>query len=394
MNLLKTFLLVSSVFISNIAISHENVEFSGFARIVGGYYDQDSAEFRDYGSKILIDNDSLIALRTDYTATDNLSFVAQVIEHTGKTRESGIQWLYADYKFNNQLKVRLGRQRMPLFQYSDVIDVGFAYPWITAPVTIYNEYLFTEFDGVLTRYHISNKSLFGYIEAYYGNYKSDVRVFGDIVDTKTENLFGTVLNISFGNLTMRFATAQANIAIDQPLLNEVINILRQAGFNESANALSIDNTVNMYTAGFKYEDLKFFLSGEVLRFDSSAFLVGQRNGAYLTAGINDYPFIYHATAAIGNSKYDEKPTDIPLGVSPLLDQIYFAANQVFDNIPKDEGAIFTLGTRYEMTENAALKAEVSIVRGATDSRGFLSSPNPNAGKQSGTLFQLAVEYVF
>ena len=111
----------------------DKLQFSGFARLVLGYLDDKDANYLDYDNSLRIDKESLIGFQIDYQAFDSLAFTGQLIGHTDKERDSGIEWLYLTYTPTKKLKFKLGRQRTPFLNYSDVIDVGYAYPWATLP---------------------------------------------------------------------------------------------------------------------------------------------------------------------------------------------------------------------------------------------------------------------
>lgn len=57
---------------------------------------------------------------------ENLSVTGQLVAR-GDTSEVKAEWLYLSYQFNPNLRINVGRQRMPLFLYSDYMDVGYAY---------------------------------------------------------------------------------------------------------------------------------------------------------------------------------------------------------------------------------------------------------------------------
>ena len=138
------------------AVAKQDLEFSGFGRVVGGAITDKDLSFSGYDDSLSFEQQSLIALRADYSMSDNISLVGQVIGHSADTRDSGIQWLYINYRASNNLAFKLGRQRIPFFTYSDVIDVGFAYPWISPPLQVYTDYVFSEFDGISSRYDFIN----------------------------------------------------------------------------------------------------------------------------------------------------------------------------------------------------------------------------------------------
>ena len=93
-------------------------------------------------NSISIDNESLIGLQADYQIIDDLAITGQLIGHSGNKRDSGIEWLYLTYTPSNTLKFKLGKQRTPFLSYSDVIDVGYAYPWATLPQQTYPRHFF------------------------------------------------------------------------------------------------------------------------------------------------------------------------------------------------------------------------------------------------------------
>ena len=60
-----------STFVS--AESDDNLQFSGFARVVVGYLDDAQADYLNYDNSISIDNESLIGLQADYKIIDYLA---------------------------------------------------------------------------------------------------------------------------------------------------------------------------------------------------------------------------------------------------------------------------------------------------------------------------------
>ncbi len=46
-------------------------------------------------------------------------------------------WLYVGYDLTPSWTIQAGRKRLPLFMYSDFIDIGFDYPWMRAPGDLY-----------------------------------------------------------------------------------------------------------------------------------------------------------------------------------------------------------------------------------------------------------------
>jgi hypothetical protein len=126
---------------------------------------------------------------------DSLSVVAQAVVRPSGKRDSEIQWLYVDYRPTSDWSFKLGRQRIPFYQYSEIIDVGFAYPWISLPQEVYNPFLFNDYDGLLASYEFSSEQFFGSIDAYYGGYQGDVFLGPYTYETDVNNLVGLAANV-------------------------------------------------------------------------------------------------------------------------------------------------------------------------------------------------------
>lgn len=81
--------------------------------------------------------DSRAGIQFNALFEEGLGFTAQVVGHGGNDMEPELSALYVSYQFNNVFSMNLGRQRLPLFYYSDFYDVGYAYPWIRVPGDLY-----------------------------------------------------------------------------------------------------------------------------------------------------------------------------------------------------------------------------------------------------------------
>ncbi len=75
--------------------------------------------------------DSKLGLQAN-VSYHNLSLAAQVVAH-GANGSADIEWLYGSYALNDKITLQAGRQRLPMFYYSDVQDMGFILPWTHLP---------------------------------------------------------------------------------------------------------------------------------------------------------------------------------------------------------------------------------------------------------------------
>jgi hypothetical protein len=84
-----------------------------------------------------------------YGLTDTISATAQVSAKAAKDSwEANLEWAYLSWQANNQLMVRAGRLRTPVYMYSESLDVGFSYPWLRLPDEVYSQIQLSNYEGV------------------------------------------------------------------------------------------------------------------------------------------------------------------------------------------------------------------------------------------------------
>jgi hypothetical protein len=79
LGLLLSLFINPSIAFANIA---ERFEFSGFARVIGGYLDESDATFEGYDNSLSVSNQSLFAVQGDFAFTETLSVSAQLLAHS------------------------------------------------------------------------------------------------------------------------------------------------------------------------------------------------------------------------------------------------------------------------------------------------------------------------
>lgn len=389
--------LLSVVAPSSLALSDisERVEFSGFGRLIGGYLDEKSADFDGYSNNLSFSQQSLFALQTDVTITDTLSLSAQLLAHSSEERESGIEWLYLSYEPSQNWRFKLGKLRTPFFRYSDVIDVGFAYPWILPPQQVYSGYLFSNYEGASATY-ISSFDDFNFeFEAYYGKYEGDLSQDDSKVAIDVNGIYGAIFSINSGNFSARFSTFKSSdFSVDVPELTQFSNALESAGFIQNAESLRFDGSANVYQASLNYDNLDYFFAAEGMKIVSDLLAVPRIDAYYLTAGYNFYPFQAHVTYSVSSSSYSTSDNLIPKGVNQQLDQLSFGYDQIIGSLPALSLNSLSLGLRWDFTRSMAAKAEITFLDSKPGDNSFfnnISDPNFN-GKA--TLYQFGLEWVF
>lgn len=379
------------------AEQEDRLQFSGFARVVLGYLDDENAEYLGYDDAISFDQQTLIGLQVDYKITDTWSATGQLIGHTSNERDSGVEWLYLSYSPTKSLRFKFGRQRTSFFNYSDIIDVGFAYPWITQPQQVYTSYLFPTFDGVMVSYEFSGKEFIMSLEGYWGNFDGRVYVINDDVDANVNDLRGIISNLSYHNWTFRASYHRGDSRISGAVFNQLPTFsdqLRRLGFTQSADSLGLDGLGEFYQLSVNYENLDYFIRTEFTGIRPGYLVAPKVNSYFISAGYNFYPFTTYISVASNGNEYGQPATDVPVGITPQLDALSLGYQTIFNQLPIDNSTAVTLGTRWDWKPNLAFKAEVTFLDGDNNDRAFFNIKDPQNFDREATLYQIAMEWVF
>ena len=179
------------------AFSNE-LEFSGYARVIGGYLDEKNVEFKGYEDSIKFSPSSLIGFQGEYQFDDKWSATAQVLLRSNNTTasdNSGLEWLYLTYRPTDNIQIKLGKLRTPFFTMSDFSDVGFAYPWINPPQQVYDTYLFKTFNGIDAVYKFGAENFDLSFEGYYGEESGDIGIGALRTGFEVDNLLGLLVKL-------------------------------------------------------------------------------------------------------------------------------------------------------------------------------------------------------
>lgn len=167
-----------------------------------------------YGDSWSFRPDTNYGLQITGDLGEGLKVTSQITGSGGEDFVADISWAYISYQFDERWSAMLGRQRLPLFYYSDFIDVGYAYHWIRPP----QELVASEgntIEGVKFRYQSSIKRWDYSAEVYYGGGHADVGEDKIAIDTKNQQ--GIVLKASNDWLTFRATWSKADSIVDSPL---------------------------------------------------------------------------------------------------------------------------------------------------------------------------------
>ena len=135
------------------------------------YYTDDKVEF---------DKDSTYGLKLGVDFTDWLSINTQIEGLGGNDFKPELTWLYASFKATENWTIDVGRKALPLYYYSDFLNVRYAMPWVRVPGDIYGWPL-VSYNGISTSFMGELGDGHYRVSAWLGEEEDkDNRAYGDI----------------------------------------------------------------------------------------------------------------------------------------------------------------------------------------------------------------------
>lgn len=279
--------------------------------------------------------DSIFGLQISADLGDGLSVTGQITGAGGEDFEANLAWAYVTYEFNQNWSVNLGRQRTPLFNFSDFLDVGYAYHWIRPP-TEANISIDTS-ETVTFNYFGSTDNWDNQVTLYAGSAEADSPFVGPI---GVQNTVGMVAQTSSSWLKLRASYASGEFFTDA---------LEAFGQGE-------DNPVDVEFAGLAAQ-LNFgdtTLIAEYMQFEFADPLVAigwtKYSGAYVSLAHRFGVITPHITFSTQNQDV-ENAVHLPDFTNPDFTQAAFIgdATQSANSI--------TVGVRWDFHRAAAFKVE-------------------------------------
>ncbi len=356
-----------------------DVNFSGFLTAAGGKLDDEkSGAYAGYASEDLVfDADTLVGIQVSGVISEKVTATAQLVARGIEDYEVSAEWAYISYQVNDNFQWRMGRLRMPLYTYSDYLDVGYAYHWIRAPREVY--YLpFNNIQGLDFLWNYSVGSWDGSVQMYTGAFtdsffNSDTQ---SIIDTQSRNHMGVAFTIGNDWLTFRLARHQAELSLSGYGTTKVIECvftpqlcadagatgnleirhidayLRSVGAVAAADDLQTtsDDDGSFTQIGVTVDTGRFVAAAESVEFEieGSPFSIDKR--WYVMLGMRFGDVLVHVTKAEAKDEAADLTANLPnalSGLTPLLEGI--AEGLV------DEHDTLTLGVRWDFTSSTALK---------------------------------------
>jgi len=379
-----------------------SVSFHGFGTLGLTRTDNDNAEFvRDLsqptgaGKSWTAKIDSLLGIQANIDFSQNTEAVVQVVSrfHADGSRDPELTWAFLRHDFTPDFSLRAGRLGTEFYMLGDSRLVGYSNLALRPPPDFYGSLVFSYIDGldVSTTLPVANGLLRGKL---FAGLSPEETPFGPGTrwDQKGSLLVGGYLDFLSGAWQVRLSHAQVRFNHEAP----IDAYLRQLGDPLGGTPYlwlvpemaMLDRWARFSSLGLVYDqgplNIQFMLNQ--IKQDSPAYAdskAGYIQAAYRFGSVTPYLGISRSLTS-----HEALPSSIPPDfvvdnvITPSLVAQSFLDQQTY-----------TLGGRWDIHKNMALKAQVDWIRGTPTSVFLVKNPKP-AWDGDMTVFSLALDFVF
>ncbi len=363
---------IASVMLAPLAQAAD-VDISGFLSVGGGMVDDEtSVSYDGYSEEDLTFDRNLLGLQVTGQVNEKITATAQLIARSEKDYEVTAEWAYLTWQASDNGKVRAGRLRTPLYTYSDSLDVGYSYPWISAPNEVY--YLpFNNVDGLDYYLTAALGSFDTSFQAYFGSFDSDFNFEdGTQGNASLRNQMGVATTFGKDWWNLRAAYHQVDLTVDifNPLLTGLVGQVTASPFASLVPSIVVeDDKATFAQLGINIDTGLFVAAAEHVEFDVKDSLLAKNIRDYVMVGVRLGDFLVHVTGSKADDEIADLTSSIPQSAQtqPLIDGLN-AATQARDV----DREVLSLGARWDVASGTALKLQLDDVDDAAGEQKVLS----------------------
>lgn len=345
--------------------AEDNLSISGFGSIGIGKATT-AIDYAGYNDKQLEwENETLAGLQLEAQINHHAKFVAQVVANSRYDFEPKVEMAYLSYEFEHAT-ARAGKLRLPLFLYSDYLDLGFAYPMIRPSQETYGNIILRGYTGaeLLIPLEFDNSSLLLQPVVGTANIDEDDTRIGAV---KLDNMMGLSTSWNIQDLTLRGSYFQAE-ANPECRLTTIDLTKTECLYAQAVDIHGQDG--QFISLGMQYDNGSLITTIEATdtKVDSKypdtqtlSALLGYRTGQFTT---------YFTTNWVETSDNEERPLVNPQNkIASLLNRVM-----------NYERLSYSIGSRWDLSTNMALKLDLTWVDYKDTSGGSVANVERSTGR--------------
>jgi hypothetical protein len=334
----------------------DKFKFNGF--ISGAYISADNdAGYNNTDTSADLSQDSKLGFQSTFDISNNTQAVLQLMMRGEYDWEVEAEWAYLSHRFDNGIKVR-GKLRVPLFMYSDYLDVGYAQPFARPPEEVYGTIPFSSYTGAGMSYDVEYDESTLSLQAFGG--ESDVKN----TNVKLSNLMGT--NISWTDEVWTLRGVYATAILDGDITREsrdpvAVSPGTLPTFTTVERTLLTlnDDRGQFVGVGASFDDGEMLAVLEWTRAETDG-AFPDTDAGYLTLGYRIQAFTPYVTFAYQETQDNEER--LPLSTQAFFQNLAFNAQRT----------AYSLGLRWDALDNVAVKFDLTYANDFGDTAGGLS----------------------
>jgi hypothetical protein len=373
----------------------------GFGTVGLARSSSDHAEFvRDLSQPVGIKGgnwsgriDSILGLQANWQATPELELVGQVVSrlHYDRSHNPELMWAFAKWEPDPRVSLRAGRIGADFMMLADSRLVGYSYLPVRPPTDFFGPLFFSHFDGA--DFSVTHPLGDGLVRGKLFAGKTQEKSAGTlgVWDTSDSPVRGLVLDYLLGNwqfrvnaATIRFASNMNTTILSDPL--------RAAGVffpeaNLAADTLDTqDKKARFLSFGVVYDKGPLQIQGMLNRIRQDAAVFQSSQAGYVLLGYR----IGTVTPFAGASRWEsDSRSDLPIVPVPVLNSAY----QQFIAGSKVDRTTYTLGARWDLHHQMALKFQWDSVRASADTSFSFANVAPAWNGKTDVL-SVTLDFVF
>jgi len=354
-------------------MTKDSIHVSGFASGAYGISNND-AGYAGFDSEGSFHEDSLFGVQATFKPSKKLEATIQLVAKGELDWAPKVTSAYLGYTFDNDIKLRAGKLRLPLFMLSDYLDLGYAQPWARSPEEVYGRVPISSFTGIDASYEIELDDSYINLQAFTGNEEmGDESAAGGA--GSVEDIIGLVASWNDDYWTVR---ASYTIATVKDVEFPVLGI--DAGGNPITALPDIDSESGSYASfGVRYEDETWLVMAEATQTRVDGYF-SDSNAGYVTLGYHLNQVMPYVSLARLETVDNEERESITHPVHGPA-----AANLTY------ERTSYSIGTRWDIQPGLAMKFDVTYASNFGDTNAGLAQSNT---EDSTTVFTVKVDATF
>lgn len=392
---------------AQVQIPAETISFRGFGTLGVARSSSSQADFvRDLSQpKGLSDGewsariDSILGGQVNWQLTKELEFVGQAVSRFryNEKRSPEIMWAFARWDITHDITVRAGRIGADFMMLADSRLVGYSYLAARPPSDFFGPLFFHHFDGADMSINKPLGTGVARAKVFIGATHEKAADMRGVWNTSGSRVGGVVLDYWHGPWQLRANLAQIRFSNGLDV-SPLPDLLKAAGaflnvpsaFSAAQSLETKDTTSRFYSLGVVYEANGFQAQGMANCIRHEAGLLQNSCAGYALVGYRSGAITPYTGISAWKSSRRSQTAGLP-DIPPVanLNAIF---SSVMDTTRSDQRT-YTLGARWDVKPNVALKLQWDVIRG--DSRSVFPVRNEQSGWDGRTnVISVISDFVF